>query len=141
MFGNVFEHGFPTSERIWSLKGKVEPYYNENDDGTLKIRVCQECFGTFAQAPICPYCGAEYKVTPVEIQNFKEIELKKVEEAKAARMQKYRETIAKKVKDFKGPKDAKNYMELVEWCRYKGYKPAYAFILNKNLKLGFKVGK
>lgn len=136
----MFEHGFPTTDRIWSLDEKVKDYINENDDGTLKIRVCQNCFSTFETAPICPYCGAEYKVTPIEIQNFKEIELRKIEEAKAARMQKYRETIQKKVKDFKGPKDAKNYMELLEWCKYKGYKPAYAFILNRNLKLGFKVG-
>lgn len=131
----------PTADRIWSLTEKTKDYINENDDGTLKIRVCQECFGTFKTAPICPYCGAEYKVTPIEIQNFKEIELRKIEEAKAARMQKYRETIQKKVKDFKGPKDAKNYMELLEWCKYKGYKPSYAWVLNQNLKLGFKVGK
>lgn len=138
---NIQRHGMPTADRVWSLEEKVKDYINENDDGTLKIRVCQNCFGTFETAPICPYCGAEYKVTPIEIQNFKEIELRKIEEAKAARMQKYRETIQKKVKDFKGPKDAKNYMELLEWCKYKGYKPAYAFILNRNLKLGFKVGK
>ena len=31
-----------------------------------------------------------------------------------------------------------NYLNGVD---INGYKPAYAFILNKNLKLGFKVGK
>lgn len=55
-------------------------------------------------------------------------------------MQKWRETLQEKVKDFKGPKDAKNYMELLEWCKYKGYKTSYAWVLNQNLKLGLKVG-
>lgn len=111
--------GMPTADRIWSLKSKLKEYINENDDGTLKIRVCQECFGTFETANVCPYCGAEYQVTPVEIQNFKEIELKKVEEAKAARLQKYRETVENKVKDYKVASECKNWFELINWVRMK----------------------
>jgi len=117
--GNIFRHGMPTADRIWSLKSKTRDYINENDDGTLKIRVCQECFGTFETANICPYCGAEYKVTPVEIQNFKEIELKKIEEAKAARIQKYRETIQSKVENYKSPSECKNWFELITWVKLK----------------------
>ena len=131
----------PTANRVWSLESKTEDYINENNDGTLKIRVCQECFGTFKTANICPYCGAEYKITPVEIQNFKEIELKKIEEAKAIKMQKWRENTEKKVKEYKGPNECKSWGELVSWVRLKGYKPGYAIVLNKQLKLNFKVGK
>lgn len=140
LHGNVFEHGFPTSKKQWSLENKIKEYSNENEDGTFKIRVCQECFGTFETAPVCPYCGAAYETTAIEIQNFKQIELKKIEEAKAARMQKYRETIQKKVSEYKGPMDCKSWFELVEWCKFKGYKPGYAYVLNGNLKLNFKIG-
>lgn len=137
---NIQRHGSPTADRDWSLTKKVKEYYNENEDGTFKIRVCQECFGTFETAPVCPYCGALYETTAIEIQNFKEIELKKIEEAKAAKMQQYRETVQKKVENYKSPKDCKNWMELVQYCKAKGYKHGYAFILNKQLKLNFKVG-
>ena len=122
-YGNVFEHGFPTADRVWSLKSRTKDYINENDDGTLKIRVCQECFGTFETANICPYCGAEYQVTPIEIQNFKEIELKKIEEAKAVRMQKWRESLDEKVADYKKPNECKSWGELLAFARLKGYKP------------------
>lgn len=116
---NIQRHGMPTAERKWSLESKVNDYINENDDGTLKIRVCQECFGTFETAPICPYCGAEYKVTSIEIANFKEIKLKKIEEAKAVRMQKYRETIQSKVENYKSPSECKNWFELITWVKWK----------------------
>ena len=137
---NIQRHGSPTADRDWSLTKKVKEYYNENEDGTFKIRVCQECFGTFETAPVCPYCGAVYETTAIEIQNFKEIELKKIEEAKAAKMDAYRKTVQNKVNSYESPKDCKNWMELVQYCKVKGYKPGYAFILNKQLKLNFKIG-
>ena len=55
-------------------------------------------------------------------------------------MQKYRETIEKKVVNYKEPKECKSWMELVSWCKVKGYKQGYAFILNQKLKLNFKIG-
>lgn len=107
MCGNVFRHGMPTMSRQWSLDKPVKEYYNENEDGTFKIRVCQNCFSTFETAPVCPYCGAVYETTPVEIQNFKEIELRKVEEAKEEQRQKYLNTVAEKVKDYKSAYDCR----------------------------------
>ena len=120
---NVQRHGFPTADREWSLEKKVPDYYNENEDGAFKIRVCQECFSTFETAPICPYCGAEYQTTQVEIQNFKEIELKKVEEEKEAKRQKYLNNIANKVKEYKSAYDCRNWVELTQFVKEKGYKP------------------
>lgn len=127
----------PTADRIWSLKSKLKEYINENDDGTLKIRVCQECFGTFETANVCPYCGAEYQVTPVEIQNFKEIELKKVEEAKAARLQKYRETVENKVKDYKVASECKNWFELINWVRMKRLQTRICLCFKQTIKIKF----
>ena len=135
---NIQRHGMPTAERKWSLETKVNDYINENEDGTLKIRVCQECFGTFETAPVCPYCGAEYKVTPIEIANFKEIELKKIEEAKAARIQKWRDSLDERVKVYKNINECKSWGELLAFARIKGYKPGYAYVMAK--KMGIKIG-
>lgn len=55
-------------------------------------------------------------------------------------MQKYRETVEKKVVNYKGPMECKNWMELLTWCKIKGYSQGYAFVLNKQLKLNFKIG-
>lgn len=110
-------------DREWSLESKVKEYDNENEDGTLKLRVCQECFSTFETAPVCPYCGATYETTSIEIQNFKEIELKKVEEAKEIKRQQYLKNISEKVALYEKPEECKNFYELVEYGKMKGYKP------------------
>ena len=135
---NVQRHGMPTMNRKWSLDKPVEEYYNENDDGTFKIRVCQNCFSTFETAPVCPYCGTPYETTPIEIQNFKEIELKKVEEERENKRQAFLNTIKEKVKDYKSAYDCKNWLELTQFCAAKGYKPGYAYILSKQMKMKFR---
>lgn len=133
--GNVFRHGLPTDDREWSLKGSVKPYYNENDDGTLKIRVCQNCFSTFKTAPVCPYCGATYQTTAVEIQNMKEIELKKIKEEKERKRQEIMKRTSEKVKNYKKPEECKNFYELVEMGKRFGYKPGWAIIQARRLHL------
>lgn len=131
---NVQRHGMPTADREWSLDKPIKEYYNENDDGTFKIRVCQNCFMTFETADTCPYCGAVYETTPIEIENFKQIELKKIEEAKEEKRQRYLKSIKEKVKDYKSAKECANWVELVKWCEHKRYKPGYAFILAKQMR-------
>ena len=128
---NIQNFGFPTSKRFWSLDSKVKEYDNENDDGTLKIRICQECFRTFLTAPVCPYCGAEYKSTEQEIQNFREIELKKVEEERQAKKQKYLDEMAEKVKNYKSINECKTWTEMTEYAKKMGFKPGYAYIMAK----------
>lgn len=136
---NVQRHGFPTMDRQWSLDKPIKEYDNEDDTGNFIIRVCQNCFSTFEKSDICPYCGAKYEITPIEIENFKNIELKKIEEAKEERRQKYLSSILNKVKEYKSAKECANWVELVKWCEYKGYKNGYAFILAK--KMGIPFGK
>ena len=116
---NIQTHGLPTADREWSLDSKVEEYYNENEDGTFKIRVCPECFSTFETAPVCPFCGAVYQTTPIEIQNMKNIELKKIEEEKERKRQIYAKNIQNKVENYKNPKECKNWYELVQYCKVK----------------------
>lgn len=119
-----FVIGMPTMDRQWSLDKPVKEYDNENNDGTFKIRVCQECFMTFETAPVCPYCGAVYETTPIEIENFKEIELKKIEEAKEERRQKYLSSVADKVKEYKNAKECSNWVELTQFVKQKRLSPS-----------------
>lgn len=128
---NIQSFGFPTATREWSLDTKIKEYCNENDDGTLKLRVCQECFSTFETAPVCPFCGAEYAITPVEIQNMKEIELKKVEEEKEKQRVVYLSNVAEKIKDYTSPKQCKTWAEITEYAKMKGYKMGYAYVMAK----------
>jgi superfamily II DNA or RNA helicase len=132
---NIQSFGFPTSRRQWSLDSKVKEYDNENDDGTFKIRVCQNCFSTFEAAPVCPYCGAVYETTATEIQNFKEIELRKVEEEKEARRQEIMHKTAEKVVTYQKPEECRNFYELVEFGKMRGYKPGWAVFQAKRLHL------
>lgn len=131
---NIQRHGPPTMDRNWSLDKPVEEYYNENDDGTFKIRVCQNCFSTFETAPICPYCGTPYEVTPIEIQNFKEIELKKVEEEKEAKRQVFLNNIKEKVKNYKSVYECKNWVELIKFAEVNGKKPRICIYYGETIK-------
>lgn len=132
---NIQRHGLPTQDREWSLETKVKEYCNENDDGTLRIRVCPECFSTFETAPICPFCGAVYEITPVEIQNMKEIELKRIEEEKELRRQEIMHRTAQRVKDYTKPEQCKTFYELVEYGKIRGFKSGWAYIQAKRLHL------
>ena len=132
---NVQRHGMPTQERNWSLDSKVKEYCNENEDGTLKIRICPECFSTFETAPVCPFCGAEYQITPIEIQNIKEVQLKKVEEAREEKRLKAMSARAEKVKGYTKPEQCQNFYELVEYGKMCGYKPGWAVFQAKRLHL------
>lgn len=135
---NVQRHGLPTQDREWSLTKKVKEYSNIEEDGTFKLRVCQECFSTFeAKEPRCPYCGALYELTPIEIENIKEIELKKIEEAKEAKKKAYLNSVADKIQDYESVEECKTWAELTEFAKMRGYKPGYAYVMAK--RMGIRV--
>lgn len=131
--GNVFRHGMPTIDRDWSLKKKVKEYDNENDDGTLRIRVCKECFSTFEGGDVCPYCGAEYELTAIEIENIKEVQLKKVEEEKELKRQQYLSSVADKVQYYESVEQCTTWAELTEFAKMKNYKPGFAYVMAKRM--------
>jgi superfamily II DNA or RNA helicase len=76
---NVQKHGFPTDEHTWSLTQSVPKRKENNSDGTLSIRQCENCFKCFKTAPVCPHCGYTYKVRGRELKAIKDVELKKIE--------------------------------------------------------------
>ena len=85
---NVQRHGLPTDNHEWSLSKSVEKRKQHNDDGTLSIRQCSECFRCFKTANKCPYCGYEYEVRGRELKAVKEVELKKIEAIEKAEQEK-----------------------------------------------------
>lgn len=93
---NVQRHGLPTDAHKWSLTQPITKSKEFNENGTLKIRQCENCFKCFKTASKCPYCGYEYKVKGRELKAIKEVELKRIEaiekeekeqQKKAARME------------------------------------------------------
>ena len=77
---NVQKHGMPTETHNWSLSQSVEKRKQFNEDGTLSIRQCENCFKCFKTALKCPYCGFEYKVKGRELKAVTDVELKKIED-------------------------------------------------------------
>ena len=76
---NVQKHSMPTETHNWSLTQSVTKRKEFNEDGTLSIRQCENCFRCFKTAKKCPYCGYEYTVKGRELRSVTDVELKKIE--------------------------------------------------------------
>lgn len=118
---NVETHGLPDEEREWTLKGKVSKRSIFNEEGNLKIKSCQNCYKIFlGSLSACPYCGWVNESNRKEIQEKKNIELKKITEIEAAKMKEEQKKKRQEVgmtKDFSG---------LVQLAKERGYKnPAF----------------
>jgi superfamily II DNA or RNA helicase len=88
MVGNYNRFQLPDEPYDWSLTQSVKKRKEFNDDGTLSIRQCSECFRCFKTANKCPYCGYEYEVKGRELKAVKEVELKKIEAIEKAEQEK-----------------------------------------------------
>lgn len=55
----------PDSEIEWSIASGGR---RKAGDAALAVSICHSCFGAFRTAPTCPYCGAERKLTPREVE-------------------------------------------------------------------------
>ena len=118
--GNYLRVGLPDEERLWSLENPSPKKKSIDENGDFYIRCCTECFLTFATAPKCPYCGAEYPLHSREIQAHEEIELKRITLEETERIEK--EKKAARIEQGK----AQSFEELVRLGRSRGYKnPAY----------------
>lgn len=118
--GNYARIGLPDDDREWSLDKPARKRKLTDENGNFYIRSCPECFMTFATAPVCPFCGAEYPLHPREIQAREEIELQRITEAEAARVAE-----AKKQARIEQGK-AQTFEELVALGRKRGYaNPAF----------------
>lgn len=129
--GNVYRHGFPDTERTWTLEKKerkkrkeVEPY---------PIHTCDNCLMTYQKDDLvisiqiikdeevrisrCPYCGFKQA-----IENITQKEI--IEESEIKQME--REELEREYLKRKDWKTARSYKELLSIAKARGYKPSWA---------------
>jgi superfamily II DNA or RNA helicase len=118
---NVQRHGLPTDNHEWSLDKSVEKRKQHNDDGTLSIRQCSECFRCFKTANKCPYCGYEYEVKGRELKAVKEVELKKIEAIEKAEQEKQKKLARMEVGQ------CRTIADLQKIAKERGYAPGWVW--------------
>lgn len=126
--GNYTRHGLPDDDRAWSLDSKVKPDDKYNDDGTLTVRQCENCYYTFKSAPVCPNCGYKPEPTKQEIENIKAI---KLEEIKRNRRKQAEDAVRDKTID-----ECKTLQEFQSYAKLNGKSSKWAYFHWKR-----KVGK
>lgn len=98
--GNVHRHGLPDAPREWTLEGATR---RKNSPGGVGIRNCPMCFGVYAPAPVCPYCGYAKEMNPrmlaEEAGTLKEFDAAEAE--KAARRSRMEVGMARTMDDLK----------------------------------------
>lgn len=107
--GNTRKHGFASTERAWTLKGKTK-----DKDKPPAIRTCEQCYAVHLTANVCPYCQFEYPIKPRTLTAKKVIdgELVEVEQTKEERAEEVRK--------------AHTHAELVAIAKARGYnRPHY----------------
>lgn len=69
--GNALRHGMPCMDREWTLEGRKKGQRRSDNEETLPIRQCPECFCIHEPEPNCPACGYEY---PVQARKVEEVD-------------------------------------------------------------------
>lgn len=120
MVGNYLRVGLPDEEREWSLSEPVRQRRELSPEGNYYIRTCPECYMVFPTAPVCPFCGTKYPLSPREIQAQKDIELARITAEEAERVAE-----AKRKSRIEQGRAA-TFEELVKLGKQRGYKnPAF----------------
>ena len=127
---NVQRHGLPTDNHEWSLSETIKKRQQHNDDGTLSIRQCENCFRCFKTANKCPYCGYEYTVKGRELKAIQDVELKQIQAIEKEEQEKQRK--ADRIEQGM----CKSYQELYELAKKRGYKnpSGWAYFIMKGRK-------
>lgn len=137
---NVYRHGFPDSERTWSL-GKRDRN-KRTEVGTYLVHTCERCFQTYPKSKLitftevingeemkieeCPYC--EYKRIVENLSQKKIDEDAKLQEVK-------KEDVMKNYYKRRNWRDARSYDELLQMADAKGYKRGWAAFKAYDLNL------
>jgi superfamily II DNA or RNA helicase len=112
---NYARMGLPDDDREWSLEKKISRRNEFNEDGTLVIKQCANCFRCF-QGKKCPYCGTEHVPKGRELRQIKDVELQKIEAVKREAEEQQR----REARREQG--NARTYEELVKLAIRRGYK-------------------
>ena len=112
---NYTKMGFPDDDREWSLEKKLTHRKEFNEDGTLSIRQCENCFRCF-QGNICPYCKTEHIPKGRELKAIRDVELKQIQAVEKEEQEKQKKL------DRIEQGMCKSYQELYELAKKRGYK-------------------
>ena len=123
--GNYSRNPLPDADVEWSLTTTAARTNKINENGDFKIRTCQECFMVFPTAPVCPFCGAEYKLTPVEIKAHEDIQLERITEAQKQELERVRKKQRMEVGQCRTMDD------LLKIRQERGYKMGWVFKMAK----------
>lgn len=116
MVGNYQKFQLPDEPYEWSLEQSPKKRKLIDSEGNFTVRTCGNCFMVFKTAPVCPYCGCEYKLKPRELKAHEDIELKRITAEEAEKAEQER----KQKRKEQGM--ARSYQELVAIGRERGYK-------------------
>ena len=117
---NVQRHGLPTDDHEWSLNKSVEKRKQHNDDGTLSIRQCSECFRCF-QGNVCPYCKTEHIPKGRELKQMREVELKRIEAIEKEKQEKQKKLARMEVGQ------CRTIADLQKIAKERGYAPGWVW--------------
>ena len=118
--GNYTRNPLFDADVEWSLTQSLRKKPHINTGGDFVIRTCPKCYKVFKTAPFCPYCGAEYPLSPREIKAHKDIELARITAQEAEKLEEAR----KKSRQEQGR--AATFEELMKLGKERGYKnPAF----------------
>lgn len=126
--GNVFKHGMPEMNRIWSLEGRQK---REKDNDEPTVTECSACFRCYERTPgqprICPYCGHQEEPEEKEQVAAPDIVLEQITEV-----------ILKKRHPAAG---CRTLEELLQRAKELGYKPEWAYHVWRNRQKNQWAGK
>ena len=114
--GNYSRNPLFDAEVEWSLTESVKKKPKINENGDFFIRTCPACFKVFKTAPVCPYCGSAYPLSPREIKAHEDIELARITAEEAEKAERKR----KQARMEQGK--AKTFPELLAIGKERGYK-------------------
>ena len=125
--GNYSRNPLFDAEVEWSLTESVKKKPKINENGDFFIRTCPSCFKVFKTAPVCPYCGSAYPLSPREIKAHEDIELARITAEEAEKAERKR----KQARMEQGK--AKTFPELLAIGKERGYKnpAAWAYMVMK----------
>ena len=120
MVGNYNRFQLPDEPYEWSLTQSVEKRKAFNEDGTLNIRQCENCFRCF-QGNKCPYCGAEHIPKGRELKQIQEVELKKIEAVQKEEQEKQKKIARMEVGQ------CRTLADLQKIAKERGYKSGWVY--------------
>ncbi len=119
--GNYTRNPLPDSDVTWSLTQQAKKRDKLDENGNFYVRVCPNCYKTFATAPICPYCGETYPLSPREIKAHEEIELQRITEEEQAKIESHKKQMRMEVGR------CQTLADLWEIARQRGYAPGWVY--------------